>query len=46
VPRLNAVNHVEHDHAGIDLDVVLFELAALRVAAPNPEFPGAHLVFA
>src|SRR2546426_183084 len=36
-PRLDSVQDVEHDHAGVDVDAVLDERAARRRAAPDAE---------
>src|SRR5690606_28286265 len=42
VLQLGAVDEVEHDHARVDLDPVLDELAAVLVAAPDAEVALSH----
>src|SRR5213078_1141556 len=41
---LDPVQHVEHDHPGIDVDVELGEVPALDVAAPDLEHSLCHRV--
>src|SRR5205823_5254884 len=44
--RLDAMQDVEHDHAGLDLDFEALEVTARGVATPDLELPLAHSISA